>query len=105
MICPTSTASPYDTTSDCEVCGSRVVVTPYARLAVYMYGCGACTPHCGHMCAWTSTRPGMIVLPLTSMMRAPAGTLTLPCAPTAAMRLPVTTTSPRSITSVAFIVM
>src|SRR5688500_9773425 len=74
IICPTSTASPYETTSACDVCGSRVVVTPYARFAVYMYGCGECTPHCGHMCACTSTNPGMMVLPDTSIVRAPLGT-------------------------------
>ena len=105
MICPTSTASPYEITSACDVCGSRVVVTPYARLAVYMYGCGECTPHCGHMCACTSINPGMIVLPDTSITRAPPGTFTLPCAPTPTMRLPVTTTSPRAITSSPFMVM
>ncbi len=105
MICPTSTASPYEMTSAVDVCGSRVVVTPYARFTVYMYGCGECTPHCGHMCACTSTKPGMIVLPDTSIVRAPLGTVTLPSAPTATMRLFVTTTSPRGITSSPFIVM
>ena len=70
-----------------------------------MYGCGECTPHCGHMCACTSTSPGMIVLPDTSIVRAPAGTVTLPSAPTAVIRLFVTTTSPRWITSSPFIVM
>jgi hypothetical protein len=55
-------------TSAVDVCGSRVVVTPYARLTVYMYGCGEWTPHCGHMCACTSTEAGMIVLPDTSIV-------------------------------------
>jgi hypothetical protein len=47
----------------------------------------------------------MIVLPDTSIVRAPLGTWTLPSAPTATMRLFVTTTSPRWITSSPFIVM
>ena len=47
----------------------------------------------------------MIVLPETSIVRAPAGTATLPSAPTATMRLFVTTTSPRGMTSSPFIVM
>jgi hypothetical protein len=47
----------------------------------------------------------MIVLPETSIVRAPAGTVTLPSAPTATMRLFVTTISPRGITSSPFIVM
>ena len=56
------------------------------------------------MCACTSTKPGTIVLPATSMTFAPAGTATRPLAPTATMRLPVTTTSARSSTSSPFIV-
>ena len=40
----------------------------------------------------------MIVLPATSMRRAPAGTLTDPSGPTATMRLRSTTMVPRSIT-------
>ena len=56
------------------------------------------------MCAWASTKPGMIVLPLTSMVRVPAGARTDPRAPIAAIRLPVTRTSPRAITSSPFIV-
>ena len=40
----------------------------------------------------------MIVLPLTSMRVAPAGTVTEPDGPTAVMRLPSTTMVPFSIT-------
>ena len=47
----------------------------------------------------------MIVLPATLMVRVPAGALSEPRLPTAAMRLSVTSTSPCGITSSPFIVM
>ena len=47
----------------------------------------------------------MIGLQATSMTRAPLGTVTLPVAPTAVTRSPVTTTSPLGMTSSPFIVM
>src|SRR5262244_280745 len=50
------------------------------------------------MCAWTSTKPGMIVLPAASTTCAPAGRVTLPVAPTSTTRLPEMTTSPFSMT-------
>ena len=56
------------------------------------------------MWSWTSTYPGRIVLPATSISRAPAGIATDPRGPTAAMRLSVTMTSAFSITSSPFIV-
>ena len=52
-----------------------------------------------------STNPGMIVFPVTSMDVVPAGMFTLPDAPTDTMRLLVTSTSPRSMTSSPFMVM
>jgi hypothetical protein len=48
--------------------------------------------------------PGMMVLPVTSITLAADGALTLPFAPTAAMRLPVTTMSPEAICSFPFMV-
>jgi hypothetical protein len=56
------------------------------------------------MCACTSTKPGMIVLPAASTTFAPVGLSTLPVGPTDTTRLSVTTTSPFSMTSSAFIV-
>src|SRR5688572_11573756 len=50
-------------------------------------------------CAWASCRPGMIVVPAASTTVAPLGIWTLPEGPTAAIRSPVTTIVPRSITS------
>ncbi len=101
-IMPASTMSPSVSTSVLMVCGSRVVVTPYARFTRYSHGCVRCTPHDVHMCAWMSTYPGRIVLPLASMLRAPAGTLSVPLGPTAAMRSSTTSTSARSMISFAF---
>src|SRR5439155_26477467 len=86
MNSPVSTMSSYESTSVVDVCGSRVVVTPYATLARYSNGCERCTPNAGHRCAWMSTYPGRIVFPLTSITRAPDGTVTFPCGPTATMR-------------------
>ena len=94
MISPVSTRSPYEITSVVDVCGSRVVVTPYARLT------STCTAASGARrtpatCARARRRsPGMIVLPETSIVRAPAGMVTFPCAPTPTMRLFFTTMSP-----------
>ena len=51
-----------------------------------------------------SMRPGITVLPAASKVRAPAGTVTVPLGPTAAMRFPVTTTSAFSSTSLPFMV-
>ena len=51
-----------------------------------------------------STQPGMIVVPVTSIARAPAGIVMLPAGPTAVIRLFVTTMSPCSMTSLPFIV-
>jgi hypothetical protein len=70
----------------------------YCQISVW------CRPRGGHMCECASTSPGMIVLPCTSIVRAPAGGLREPCAPIAVIRLPVTRTSPRAITSSPFIV-
>src|SRR6266851_3157839 len=50
-------------------------------------------------------KPGMMVLPATSIVRAPAGGLSEPLRPTETMRLSVTRTSPLWMTSSAFIVM
>ena len=50
------------------------------------------------MCAWTSTKPGITVLPRRSRRRTPAGAATRPRSPTATIRLSVTRTSPLSIT-------
>ena len=55
-------------------------------------------------CACVSTKPGMIVLPETSIGCAPFGIFTLPRLPIAVMRLSVTTMSAFSITSAPFIV-
>ena len=55
------------------------------------------------MCACVSTKPGTIVLPATSITRAPAGASAL--GPTLVMRLLVTTTSAFSSTSSPRIVM
>ncbi len=59
-------------------------------------------PHAGHMCEWVSTKPGMIVLPATSMTRAPAGSC--PRGPTLTIRLLRITTSAFSTISYPFIV-
>jgi hypothetical protein len=76
--------------------GSCDVVTPKATLAASGQLDSARSPlDSPPRCAWTSTIPGMIVFPFTSMRLAPAGTLTEPEGPTAVMRLP-------SITTVAF---
>src|SRR5439155_19379 len=71
--------------------------------ARYFHTCVSWIPQVGHGCAWMSTNPGMIVLPLTSITRAPAGGA--PRAPTDTMRLSVTTTSPFSTTSSPFMEM
>lgn len=54
------------------------------------------------MCACTSIKPGIIVLPAISMRSTPAGTATL--APTALMRLSSMRMAPRSMTSSPFMV-
>ncbi len=80
--------------------GSWMVVTPKARLENCCQFCsGVISERAMAPWAWTSTRPGMMVLPPTSMMRASAGTSTSPAGPTASIRLPCTTTTPFSITS------
>ncbi len=81
------------------VCGSRVVVTPYARFAAYAQTWSRWMSNDGRRCACVSTKPGTIVLPATSITCAPPGTSTVPRRPTAAMRLSRTTTSASSITS------
>ena len=58
-------------------------------------------PQVGHGWAWMSISPGMIVLPATSMTRAPVGAAHV--AATQRMRLSVTTRSPFSISSSPFI--
>ena len=57
------------------------------------------------MCACVSTNPGVIVLPLISMILASLGTVKLPETPTFTMRLFSIKISPFSITSLPFIVM
>ena len=49
------------------------------------------------MCEWASIKPGVIVLPFTSMMRAPAGISTIPAAPTARIFPFLTTSTPSGI--------
>ena len=44
-----------------------------------------------HMCQWVSTRPGATIIPRASSSRAPPASRPVP---TAAMRPPVTRTSP-----------
>ena len=73
IIWPVSTMSRYESTSVVAVCGSRVVVTPNARFARYSQTCVLWMPQAGQMCACTSISPGMIVLPVTSIVRTPAG--------------------------------
>ena len=104
MNSPASTMSLYESTSVVDVCGSRVVVTPYARLMRYSHGCDRWMLNAGQMCAWMSTYPGMIVLPVTSISFVPDGICTFPCGPTATMRLSFTRTSPFGMTSFPFIV-
>src|SRR5574338_334080 len=102
---PVSTMSRYARMSVVAVCGSRVVVTPNARFARYSQIWFLWMFHAGQMCAWMSTMPGMIVLPDTSMIFAPAGILTAPRRPTLSIRLSRTTMSPFSMTSLPFMVM
>jgi len=61
-------------------------------------------PQVGHMCEWMSTRPGMIVFPLTSMTVAPGAAGPLPVGPTETIRLSRTTKSPFSMTWSPFMV-
>src|SRR5882672_7429858 len=100
-ISPVSTRSAYVRTSVVAVCGSRVVVTPHARFARYFHTAVSWMPHVGHGWAWMSISPGVMVLPATSMTRAPAGAVHV--AATHAMRLSVATRSPFSISSSPFI--
>ena len=97
-ISPASARSAYAKISG-EVCGSRIVVTPKARLAYHCEPSGSSSSRRGKPCACTSTIPGMITFPDTSMTVAPGGMRTRPCGPTPTIRWPVTTMSACSITS------
>lgn len=86
------------------VWGSRIVVTPYARLASTDGASGSSSSCRSCQCACTSTYPGTIVFPVTSTMRAAGGIATVPRFPTATIRLSVTTRSAFVTTWSPFIV-
>ncbi len=85
--------------------GSCIVVTPKVDIARLRAFCSGITPSSAWPAwAWTSTRPGITVLPVPSTTCAPAGITTEPRGPTARIRSRSHTTTPSSITSSPFMV-
>jgi hypothetical protein len=79
--------------------GSCDVVMPKATLAASgQFDCASSPFDSPPTWPCTSIMPGMMVLPVTSMRRAPAGTGTADAGPTATTRLPSTSTVALSIT-------
>ena len=86
--------------SELSLEGSWMVVTPKARLErFFQFCCGIISSFAWEPWAWPSIKPGVSVLPLTSISLASAGITTSPILPTATMRLFCTTTTPLVITS------
>ena len=98
IIVPASCRSEAANTSAARLDGSWIVVVPSARFTCSdQFCCGTSSSVPYGPWAWASTRPGMMVLPAMSTVRAPAGIETSPLRPTAVMRLRVTTMTPSSM--------
>ena len=84
---PASTASAIVKIASGVPEGSSAVVMPKARFeAISQLCCDRMSRASLAVCLWVSMSPGMMVLPVASMRRAPAGIETLPLSPTAVMR-------------------